>query len=157
MGFPPVPKGTSLHQALPAFDLDGFLPYRFTLVAERLSNRLARRYRTEYGISVPEWRVLVHLAHSGMVSVRDIEKRVSLEKSKVSRAAKRLEAQGYISKATNESDRRLLHLALTDKGRELMSHLVPLAAAYQRKLEGVLDEHLAALNAALDRLLMSET
>jgi DNA-binding MarR family transcriptional regulator len=139
--------------SLPPFDLNRFLPYRMTVAAERLSAGLARRYRAQYGIGVPEWRVLVHLAHSGEVSVRDIEQRASLEKSKVSRAAARLEAAGYIAKAQNAGDRRLVSLSLTDRGRSLMAELLPLAIAYQEKLEALLAEHLPALEAALDTLM----
>lgn len=141
---------------LPEFDLTRFLPYRLTVAAERLSAGLARRYRSDYGISVPEWRVLAHLAHSGKVSVRDIEKRVSLDKSKVSRAASRLEAEGYITKAVNADDRRLLQLALTEKGRRLMVELIPLAVTYQKRLENLVAEHLTGLEAAIDVLLEEE-
>jgi DNA-binding MarR family transcriptional regulator len=137
---------------LPAFDLDRFLPYRMTVAAERLSAGLARRYRAQYGISIPEWRVLVHLAHSGRVSVRDIERRASLEKSKASRAAARLEAAGYVAKARNDGDRRLVALSLTGEGRALMAELLPRAIAYQEKLEALLGEHLESLEAALDLL-----
>lgn len=143
-------------QNLPDFDLDGYLPYRLTVAAARQSAGLAREYKAKYGISIAEWRVLVNLAYSGKVSVRDIEKRVSLEKSKVSRAASRLQAAGYISKAADTDDRRLLELRLTDKGTALLSELIPLAIAYQARLEQRLAEHLPALNAALD-VLMEET
>jgi len=140
---------------LPAFELDRFLPYRMAVAADRLSAGLARRYRAHYGIGIAEWRVLVHLAHSGEVSVRDIERRVSLEKSKVSRAAARLEAAGHIAKTRNAGDRRLVSLSLTERGHGLMAELLPLALAYQEKLEALLDEHLTHLEAALD-LLMEE-
>ena len=137
---------------LPEFDLTRFLPYRLAVAAEKLSEGLARRYRDDFGISVPEWRVLVHLAHSGNVSVRDIEARVAMEKSKVSRAASRLEAAGYVAKEVNESDRRLLHLSLTEKGRALMARLLPLAIAYQDEIAARLAETLAGFEAGLDRL-----
>jgi len=137
---------------LPEFDLDRFLPYRLTVAAERLSAGLARRYRSQYGLGVAEWRVLVHLAHSGTVSVRDLERRASLEKSKASRAAARLEQAGHVAKAPDPDDRRLVALSLTAKGRALMAELLPLAIAYQRKLEALLADHLADFEAALDLL-----
>lgn len=137
---------------LPQFDLTGFLPYRLTVAAERLSQGLARRYRAEYGISIPEWRVLAHLAHSGQVSVRDIESRVSLDRPTVSRAASRLEEQGYITKDVNAGDRRLVSLALSLKGRRLMSELIPLALDYQKRLDKLLAGHKVGLEAAIDIL-----
>lgn len=144
----PAPPG----QGLPDFDLTRFLPYRLAVVAEKLSEGLARRYRSEFGISVPEWRVLVHLAHSGNVSVRDIEARVAMEKSKVSRAASRLEASGYIVKEVNENDRRLLQLSLTAKGQALMARLLPIAIAYQEEVIARLAGTHGGFEAGLDRL-----
>ena len=138
---------------LPPFDLAGFSPYRLTVAAQRLSNAFARQYRDQFGISNPEWRVLVHLSQSDGTSVRDIEARVAMEKSKVSRAAKRLEQAGYISKKINETDRRLLHLHLTSKGQSLMTDLLPLADRFQQEIENHLGEAFAGLEAGLDKIL----
>ncbi|MDH3476666.1 MAG: MarR family transcriptional regulator, partial [Rhodospirillales bacterium] len=40
-----------------AFDLETFLPYRLSVVTNRVSRAFARRYSAEFGLSVPEWRV----------------------------------------------------------------------------------------------------
>ncbi|WP_234984118.1 MarR family winged helix-turn-helix transcriptional regulator [Roseivivax jejudonensis] len=141
---------------LPDFDLARFLPYRVTVVGEHLSAGLARRYRAEFGISVAEWRVLVHLADAGTVSIRDLERRVHLEKSKASRAASRLAREGYVTKVPDLSDRRLVCLSLSDRGRSLMADLLPLAAAYQARLEAVVGNSLRDLEAALDRLMQED-
>lgn len=140
-----------------AFDLAAFLPYRFAVVAEELSRGLARQYRAEFGISVPEWRVLVHLLQSDSVSVRDIERRTHLEKSTASRAASRLEAAGYLSKRTHGGDRRLVELSLTPEGHALMTRLIPLANRYQSDLEARLAQARPGLEAALDILMASGT
>lgn len=140
---------------LPPFDLDRFIPYRLAVAAQRTSDELARLYRDRFGISVAEWRVLAHLAQAGNVSVRDIEARVGMEKSKVSRAASRLEAAGRIAKATNPRDRRLVSLELTSAGRALMAELLPLAEAYQRDVEHRLGAALGGLDRGLSRLLES--
>ncbi len=139
-----------------AFDLAQFMPYRMSVAAEKLSAGLAKRYREEFGISVADWRVLVHVADAGTVSIREIHQRVHLEKSKASRAASRLEAAGYLSKETNETDRRLLALTLTEKGKTLMGKLLPLASAYQAQLDTVLAPHLDALNQALDIMIEAD-
>ena len=139
---------------LPDFDLDRFTPYRLAVAAKRTSEELARQYRARFGISIPDWRVLVHLAHEGDgTSVRDIEARVALERYEVSRTAKRLEESGLIVKTQHATDRRLVRLALTDEGRALMAELLPLARAYQAEIEARLGPALAGLEAGLDRLL----
>ncbi len=138
---------------LPDFDLDRFTPYRLAVVAQKTSEGLARLYRSQFGISIPEWRVLVHLAHAGNVSVRDIEARVAMEKSKVSRAASRLERAGYVRKTVSKSDRRLVSMSLTEKGKSLMAELLPLAAAYQCELEALLGDTLEGFEAGVEQLL----
>jgi len=142
-----------MSQQLPDFDLDGYLPYRLAVLASDLSKGLADQYRERFGISVAEWRVLVNVGYSKDVSVRDIERRVSLEKSKVSRAATRLEAAGFLTKTVDESDRRLLKLALTEKGRALLTEIVPLAQAYQEEVKAMLGAQYDALQDALTALM----
>lgn len=136
----------------PDFDLNAFLPYRINAAASRISRAFADRYREEFGISIPEWRVLAHLHYAGDVSVRDIEARVDMEKSKVSRAASRLEQAGYITKAVNEVDRRLLALRLTPEGRDLVARLIPVAMQFQDEMLAQLGPLAQGLDAALTRL-----
>lgn len=139
---------------LPAFDLESFTPYRLAVAAKRTSEELARQYRARFGISIHDWRVLVHLAHAGDgASVRDIEARVALERYEVSRTVKRLDAAGLVTKTANTADRRLVSIALTGKGRALMAELLPIAQAYQEKIEARLGAAFEALEAGLDRLL----
>ncbi|MCB1406644.1 MAG: winged helix-turn-helix transcriptional regulator [Rhodobacteraceae bacterium] len=135
------------------FDLNAFLPYRLNAAASRISRAFAERYREEFGISIPEWRVLVHLYHAGDVSVRDIEARVDMEKSKVSRAATRLEAAGLITKAVNDADRRLLLLRLTPDGLALVARLIPVAMQFQTEMLAQLGGLAPGLEAGLSALL----
>lgn len=138
---------------LPDFDLMRFTPYRLAVAADKTSEELARQYRARFGISIPQWRVLVHLAHAGDVSVREIEARVAMEKSKVSRAASKLEEAGLIAKRVNDHDRRLVRLSLTDKGQALMAELLPLAQAYQDEIETRLGTLFDELERGLSELL----
>ena len=138
---------------IPDFELMRFTPYRAAVVAQLLSEALAKQYRKRFGISIPDWRVLVHLVESGGASVRDIERRVAMEKSKVSRAAARLEARGLIIKRVNASDRRLVHLSLTESGEKLMSELLPIAIAFQEEIEAKLGGDFKAYEDGMGKLL----
>ncbi len=137
---------------LPEFDLEKYLPYRLTVLAARLSTDMAQQYKSEFGISIPEWRVLVNIGYAKNLSVRDIEKRVSLEKSMVSRAAARLETRGLVSKTVDPKDRRLVKLELTEEGALVLGKLIPIASAFQADLERKLGAEKDALYSALDRL-----
>jgi DNA-binding MarR family transcriptional regulator len=142
-----------MSDALPDFDLERYLPYRFVVLAARLSSKLAKQYKEEFGISIPEWRVLLNVGYTKDLSIRDIEQRVSLERSKVSRAATKLEAKGYLAKQIDSRDKRLLKLTLTPEGIELLSKLIPIAEAFQAELNLILGDDKDALQLALDRLM----
>ncbi|MBF9060958.1 MarR family transcriptional regulator [Rhodobacterales bacterium HKCCSP123] len=116
------------------FVLDGFLPYRVAVLAGRLSREFSRVYQERFGLSRAEWRVMAHLSQEAEVSVREIHARVDMDKSKVSRAATRLEEAGIVTKRISERDRRLIVLALTEKGSAMMDELARAAQAYQGEL-----------------------
>lgn len=136
-----------------SFDLDTFLPYRLSRAAARVSRRFEALYAEETGLSVSEWRVLAHLLQAGPVSVRDIHVRVDLEKSRVSRAASRLEAAGLVAKLDNPDDGRLVALSLTEEGRKLMKRLGRIADDFQSALLRELGPEADGLQAGLDRLI----
>lgn len=135
-----------------SFDLSSFLPYQLAVASSRISREFSERYKREFGLSIPEWRVLAHLAQSDAVSVREIHERVDMDKSKVSRAAARLESSGLIEKRENPEDRRLLDMRLTAKGRDLIARIVPIADAYQAQLTALLGPHTEGFRTGLQRL-----
>lgn len=139
-----------------SFQLEQFLPYRLSVAAAQVSRRFATYYEGKAGLSVPEWRVLAHLSHSGKVSVRDIHHRVNLDKSMVSRAASRLQQAGFLKKTGHGSDRRLIVLELTEDGRSLMAELGKDADAFQERLLQELGVDADAFNRALARLMTEQ-
>jgi DNA-binding MarR family transcriptional regulator len=122
------------------------------VASSRISRQFAERYKAEFGLTIPEWRVLAHLAQSDAVSVREIHARVDMDKSKVSRAAARLEAAGLIEKRENPEDRRLLDMRLTAKGGALIARIVPIANAYQAELMALLGPDAEGFQTGLHRL-----
>ncbi len=135
------------------FVLEDFLPYQLAVAADRVSRDFARAYQERFGISIPEWRVLAHLSQSDAVSVREIHARVGMDKSKVSRAASRLESAGYVTKRTNAEDRRLVELSLTATGRAMMEELAPLAKAYEAAVMAELGAEAGSFRSALGALM----
>ncbi len=122
------------------FVLDRFLPYQLAVLSARISDGFADIYTERFGISVAEWRVLAHLSRDEKVSIREIHRRVRMDKSKSSRAAARLEKAGYVLKRENPCDRRLVELSLTAAGRALVDEIAPLAIAYEADILKRLDE-----------------
>jgi len=135
-----------------SFELSAFLPYQLAVASSRVSKAFADRYRVEFGLTIPEWRVLAHLAQSESVSVREIQTRVDMDKSKVSRAAARLNSAGLIEKRENPADRRLLDMRLTAKGQDMMARIMPVAEAFQQEIIAKLAQDAPAFRAGLRKL-----
>ena len=132
------------------FRLAGFLPYRLSVTTNRVSRAFAARYSREFGLSIPEWRVMAVLGERAPISSNDVCDATAMDKAKVSRALATLRHRGFVKKASHPDDQRLLRLSLTAKGQRVYSAIVPRA----RQLEA---ELMAGLTAGergqLDRLL----
>lgn len=136
------------------FDLETFLPYKLAISAEKISQAFSQHYFAAYGINRAEWRILCHLACSEeALSIRDLEKRAHLEKSKVSRAVTRLENIGLVTKSTHHSDTRLLSILLTEKGLHVFENIEKIAVQFQEALKNLLgDQQMDTLFQQLDIL-----
>ena len=136
-----------------AFELAEFLPYRIAVLSERISRRLSLIYGAEAGITVAEWRVMVHLARCREVSVREIHNCVNLDKPRVSRAVSRLTEAGLVAKAGSSTDQRLLSISLTEEGQGLLARILPPARAYEhRLLQALSPEEQATLSTIMEKL-----
>jgi len=116
------------------FDLNSFIPYRLNQAAQQTSEALARKYRNQYGLTIPEWRVLAHLGKYDKLSVRDLEKAIALDRVAASRAGTSLCSKGWVQKIVNEQDRRLVEFSLTDVGRENYERVTLLAESTEALL-----------------------
>ncbi|WP_127557624.1 MarR family winged helix-turn-helix transcriptional regulator [Nioella ostreopsis] len=136
-----------------AFELAEFLPYRIAVLSERISRRLSLIYGAEAGITVAEWRVMVHLARCREVSVREIHNCVNLDKPRVSRAVSRLTEAGLVAKTGSATDQRLLSISLTEEGQGLLARILPPARAYERRLlQALSPEEQATLSTIMEKL-----
>jgi DNA-binding MarR family transcriptional regulator len=115
--------------------LEQFLPYRLNRAAETVSRRFAALYRSEYGLTRPEWRTLATIGQMGTTTATAIGQHSSMHKTKVSRAVFTLERRGWLSRRADPADRRSERLELTRLGRRKYEELVKLAMAFERELE----------------------
>ena len=67
-------------------DLDHFVPYRLSVLSNRVSDAIARHYSERFGLSIPEWRVMAVLGQTPGLSARDVAARTAMDKVQVSRA-----------------------------------------------------------------------
>ncbi len=134
-------------------DLEHFVPYRLSVLSNRISNAIARNYRDRFDLAVTEWRVIAILGRYPGLSAREVATRSAMDKVAVSRAVKRLLARGRIRRKLNASDRRATHLWLTPQGRSVYRAIVPAALAFEAELLAALDpDELTMLDRLLERL-----
>lgn len=133
----------------PKLHLEKFLPYRLSVLSNTVSSAIAAAYFMNFGLSIPEWRVMAVLAANPGLSAAEVTARTAMDKVAVSRAVSALLAAGRLHRTTAPKDRRRTHLALTHAGERVYARVVPMALQYERNLVAPLS---ARDLATLDRL-----
>jgi DNA-binding MarR family transcriptional regulator len=111
----------------PKLDLDRFVPYRLSVLSNRVSSAIARHYSDAFGLSIPEWRVMAVLGGTPGLSAREVAQRTAMDKVQVSRAVASLMRARRVARAGDTQDGRVTRLSLTPKGRAIYDEIVPLA------------------------------
>lgn len=120
--------------------LEAFLPYKLNRAAELVSRRFATIYNDHAGLTRPEWRTLATLGQYGTLTAKSIGAHSSMHKTKVSRAVQSLEDRNWLTRTTDEKDRRVEHLMLTKEGARNYRNLAKLAHAFELGLKDILGE-----------------
>jgi DNA-binding MarR family transcriptional regulator len=138
---------------LQALELEKFLPYRLSVLAQLVSESLHDLYAQPYGLTVTQWRVMAALGRFAPLTASDVGKRIVMDKVSVSRAVAGLMQRGLIERATDRTDRRRASLRLSTRGRAMHARIVPIALDYEARLARALTEsERRTFDALADRL-----
>ena len=133
--------------------LEEFLPYRLSVLSNKVSNAIAEGYRGRFGMSIPDWRVMAVLARFPGSSAQDLVEWTQMDKVAVSRGVSRMLERGLLHRETSAADRRRSELRLSAAGQEVYSEIIPLARAYETQLLAAISgEHRKLLDEILDDL-----
>lgn len=133
--------------------LERFLPYRLSVLSNRISGAIARIYAERFQLSVTEWRVIAVLGRHPGLSATGVAARTAMDKVAVSRAVARLRASGRLEREIHEGDRRRSVLRLSEAGYKVFDEVVPLALAFEQRLLADMSENeRSCLFDLLDRL-----
>lgn len=134
--------------------LEQFLPYRLSILSNRVSRAIAARYAKTFDLTIPEWRIIAVLGRSPGLSAKDIAEATEMDKVAVSRAVARLSAAGRIAGKADPEDVRRQNLVLTRAGETVHARIAPIALeSEQRLLRALSARERKDLDALLDRLL----
>lgn len=135
--------------------LENFMPYRLARLSSTVSTAVAREYAKQFGLSIPEWRVIAVLGRSPGLSAVEVAEQTFLDKVAVSRAVTKLIKSGRIDRQFADADRRRSILNLSEKGRDVHDGVADLALEFERSLlDGLDSDEIARFDKVMDRLLL---
>jgi len=128
----PVQLGES--DLVEQFRLEEFLPYRLSVASDGVSRMIARRYLGQFGLGMPEWRLLAVVGRHGVLSPTEAGDRTSMDKVKVSRAAASLVGRGLLRQSRDPDDGRGRLMRLTRKGTTVYTGIAPTGQQVEQTL-----------------------
>lgn len=131
-------------------DLDHFLPYRLSVLSNRISQDIAALYAERFDLGITEWRVIAVLGRFPGLSASEVAERTAMDKVAVSRAVSALLTAKRVQRRIDKTDRRRAVLRLSAAGEKIYREVAPLARQLQAAL---LDRFTSAEVAQLDALL----
>ncbi len=106
-----------------------------------------------HGVSVGMWFFLRALWQEDGISQRELSHRVGMMEPTTASALNTMERRGFVRRLRNRTDRRILNVFLTERGRALKRELLPLAAEVNEvALRGVAADEVARVRAVLGKL-----
>ncbi len=111
--------------------------------ASHAFNRLYRPLLDRLGLTYPQFIVMMVLWEHGQTTMKALSEKVMLDSSTLTPLLKKLEAAGYVTRARNKDDERVLDITATDKGMSMkldgQRAAVTLAEATGETIEGMLE------------------
>ena len=136
------------------FKLDNQLCFRL-YTASRLITQAYHPMLSEYGLTYPQYLVLLVLWEKDAQPVNDIAKRLMLETNTVTPLLKRMEDEGILTRTKGKEDARQMIVSLTEKGYGLRDKLtdVPETVGQSVLCESVTPETVPGLFVMLDDII----
>lgn len=138
--------------------LERFMPYRLSILSNKVSSMIADTYQDKFALSITEWRIMAVLGEYPGSSADEISVKTQIEKSILSRSVNRLLKRKLIEREISDTDRRRSHIKLSETGRAVYEEIVPLSYAYERALLNCFSEaEQAQFSDLIDRLYQHAT
>lgn len=128
---------------------------RFTQQFNRFYARQFASLIEETGLSMREFYVLLFLINNpGYDTARDVSEYRGLAKSQVSQAVELLSDRGLLCRSSDPTDRRVIHLSLTETGQAMANRAQEIQnRCFTRLMAGFTPEEAAQFHAYLERVL----
>ena len=114
--------------------LERYLPYRLSILSNRISALISEIYSDKFALSITEWRIMAVLGEYPDVSAEAVSLKTQIEKSILSRAINKLVQRKLLQREFDPLDRRRSMLRLTATGLSVYDEVVPVSYDYEKAL-----------------------
>ena len=124
---------------------------RLCLALYTASRAMTARYRValeEFGLTYPQYLVLVVLWHGHALTIKDLATRLRLDHGTLTPLLRRMERAGLLTRSRNTADERTVTVTATEEGLALREHEVRIQSAI-RSATGLGGAQIADLQTAL--------
>ena len=133
--------------------IDDLLLYRLARLSSVAGAMVVRLCEGGYGITRREWRILSFLAEREGALSSQLAEHAMLDRARTSRTLTSLASKKLVVRQPKPSDRREVHVFLSDEGRRLYGEIYPRVAAINRELaSGLTAAQRQQLDAMVDSL-----
>ena len=116
------------------------------IILSHLYRDAERLFSRRVGMSVSRIEVLHELMHSGEISQAELQQRLGMEGSLLTRFVKQMEAEGWLTRRVDPQDNRFTLVTLAPEGRQYLEQLEALGDVFEAELaEGLSHDDLANL------------
>ncbi|HEY0288614.1 MAG TPA: MarR family transcriptional regulator [Pseudomonas sp.] len=123
---------------------------------ELLKNRILETYLAPYGVTAPQFKVLIMIGRFSAETPADLCRALCLDSGSMTRMLDRLEQKKWLARRRSDADRRQVRLVLTEDGKTLSDLLPQIGAKAMNEMVGVLDkDELATLEKILTKVLVA--
>ncbi|MFN3738971.1 MarR family winged helix-turn-helix transcriptional regulator [Hydrogenophaga sp.] len=129
------------------------LLYRLYRLHTTAGRQIVQMCEGEFGMTRREWRVLSFVAEHEGVASSELAQHAMLDRARTSRTLTLLAEKKLIERRPKPSDRREVHMHLTEEGRRVYAAIAPRVAAYNSAMvDGLSLAERQQLDAVLDAL-----
>ena len=134
--------------------LEDFLPYRLSILSNRVSRAIAARYAKTFDLTIPEWRIIAVLGRRPGLTAKEVAEATEMDKVAVSRAVAKLAQSKRVVARADREDARRQSLSLTAQGESVHARIAPIALESEQRLLAAFDaREREQLDTLLGRLL----
>lgn len=146
------PPRVAAPEAPRAFDLERHLPQIINTTMGAVNDQLNTALQ-QIDLPLPHWRLLAILKARPGCTLSDVSALTVIEMSTLSRAVRRLEAEGLVLRATAPEDSRRMALSLTEHGEAVFARAwVVVSSFYDYLFAEVTPDDAEALRRVMEHL-----